>query len=61
MTETVGGAGVSASGGSMTRMILQTEGLVLRPFAAGDGPAFHEYMSDPEVTRHSSLPPISLE
>ena len=45
----------------MTRVILQTERLVLRPFETGDVPAFHEYMSDPEVTRHSSLPPISLE
>ena len=42
-------------------MPLQTERLVLRPFAAGDGPAFHEYMSDPEVARYTSLLPISLE
>ena len=44
----------------MTQVILQTERLVLRPFEAGDVLAFHEYMSDPEVTRHNSLPPISL-
>jgi len=40
---------------------LQTQRLVLRPFAAGDGPAFHEYLSDPEVARYTSLLPISLE
>ena len=45
----------------MSQVTLQTERLVLRPFAAGDGPAFHEYMSDPEVVRYTSLPPISLK
>jgi len=40
---------------------VQTERLVLRPFAAGDGPTFHEYMSDSEVARYTSLLPISLE
>lgn len=45
----------------MSQVSLQTERLVLRPFAAGDGPAFHEYMSDPEVARYTSLLPISLE
>ena len=45
----------------MSQMNLQTERLVLRPFAAGDGPAFHEYMSDPEVARYTNLLPISLE
>lgn len=45
----------------MSQVILQTERLVLRPFEAGDAPAFHGYMSDPEVARHSSLLPISLE
>ena len=45
----------------MTWVSLQTERLVLRAFAAGDGPAFHEYMSDPEVARYTSLLPISLE
>ena len=45
----------------MTRMILQTERLVLRPFATGDGPAFHEYMSNPEVAHYTNLLPISLE
>ncbi len=45
----------------MSQVNLQTERLVLRPFAAGDGPTFHEYMSDPEVARYTNLLPISLE
>lgn len=39
-------------------MSLQTERL-LRLFAEGDGPAFHEYVSDPEVARYTNLLPIS--
>ena len=45
----------------MSQVSLQTERLLLRPFAKGDGPAFHEYMSDPEVARYTNLLPISLE
>ena len=51
----------AGGGGSVSQVILQTERLVLRPSEVGDVPAFHGYMSDPEVTRHSSLSPISLE
>ena len=45
----------------MSQVTLQTERLVLRPFAAGDGPAFYEYMADHEVARYTSLLPISSE
>ena len=45
----------------MPPVILQTGRLVLRPFKAGDVPAFHEYMSDPEVARYTNLLPMSLE
>ena len=45
----------------MTRLILQTERLVLRPFEHTDAPAFHAYMSDPDAMRLTSMLPISLE
>lgn len=40
-------------------MILETERLTLRRFAASDGPAVHAYMGDPQVTRW--LPPGLLD
>lgn len=40
---------------------LETERLLLRPFHTNDGPAFHAYMSDPEVARYSSCLPFSEE
>ncbi len=45
----------------MPPIILRTARLALRPFDAGDVPAFHEYMSDPDFGRYTSLLPISLE
>ena len=45
----------------MSLMTIPTRRLSLRPFESGDGSAFFDYMSDPEVARYNSSPPLSLE
>ena len=45
----------------MSWMTIPTRRLLLRPFESSDGPAFFRYMSDPEVARYNSSPPLSLE
>jgi RimJ/RimL family protein N-acetyltransferase len=52
---------IKAAAGSMSLVTLQTERLLLRPFEVSDGPAFHAYMSNPEVTRYTSFLPLSRE
>lgn len=42
-------------------MSLHTPRLLLRPFEATDGPAIHEYASDPEVVMHMEWGPNTLE
>ena len=46
---------------NVSRTTLQTERLLLRPFEAGDAPAYYAYMSDPEVTRYTATLPLSRE
>lgn len=44
-------------GWERARVILASERLVLRPFAAADGPALHAYLSQPDVVRFEPYGP----